>query len=551
MLFPIRNCKLANYECEEFDDVYRLMFEVEAAHDQSRCTIELNIPKVDEFGTFNAGGIVRQICSVIKGNPMFNKHGADVNYTYILPPRKVILNWVGEALSRHLRQFFIFGECTETQLANAHIERRLKSSRISHAVNGIAVNYPSKVFLDLGQDKPEQRMPFNTEGILDWTSISQSSGSCGASMYLAKGMVHDANGLFIKRGNPYCNILDELLVLPEHNRRRTTTSNFRAVTELVDPDEPLIHSDEYHGGLHGKHLLTVHAIMPGVYKEQINLSETAAKKLTCTIMKRQAAVVPGWAKSTLRHLVKEGDLVRPGDPLAEYHDEEDISITAHIKRASILRERLEIKSRVATRECTKILYIWEQTHRIKSGDKLTNRHGNKGIVRILPDADMPSVDGQPAEVVVNALATAKRRNPGQIIEAMFNYMRETKDYFDVPETPHFSAEVNGSPAASLIPECKPQKHEYKGQEVMSWSGKVFWMVLDKFSHATGTHVTKRKTDDDGVYADVGKRSGSRIYLTVMQIMLSRGMGPLLDKLIQDNMTGVDKIKKRVYCLANT
>jgi DNA-directed RNA polymerase subunit beta len=56
--------------------------------------------------------------------------------------------------------------------------------------------------------------------------------------------------------------------------------------------------------------------------------------------------------------------------------------------------------------------------RLSVGDKMSGRHGNKGIIsRILPEEDMPySEDGSPIEVVLNPLGVPSRMNVGQILE---------------------------------------------------------------------------------------------------------------------------------------
>jgi len=56
--------------------------------------------------------------------------------------------------------------------------------------------------------------------------------------------------------------------------------------------------------------------------------------------------------------------------------------------------------------------------KLSVGDKLTGRHGNKGIVsRILPEEDMPFLeDGTPVEMVLNPLGVPSRMNLGQILE---------------------------------------------------------------------------------------------------------------------------------------
>nr|YP_010953829.1 RNA polymerase beta subunit [Terniopsis sessilis]WMV00685.1 RNA polymerase beta subunit [Terniopsis sessilis] len=59
-----------------------------------------------------------------------------------------------------------------------------------------------------------------------------------------------------------------------------------------------------------------------------------------------------------------------------------------------------------------------QTRKIKVGDKIAGRHGNKGIIsKILPRHDMPYLqDGRPIDMVLNPLGVPSRMNVGQIFE---------------------------------------------------------------------------------------------------------------------------------------
>src|SRR5690606_940872 len=54
--------------------------------------------------------------------------------------------------------------------------------------------------------------------------------------------------------------------------------------------------------------------------------------------------------------------------------------------------------------------------KLKVGDKMAGRHGNKGIVaRIVRDEDMPFLeDGTPVDIVLNPLGVPSRMNLGQI-----------------------------------------------------------------------------------------------------------------------------------------
>jgi DNA-directed RNA polymerase subunit beta len=66
----------------------------------------------------------------------------------------------------------------------------------------------------------------------------------------------------------------------------------------------------------------------------------------------------------------------------------------------------------------KIKVYVAMTRKIEVGDKLTGRHGNKGIVSIVvPEEDMPyTADGQPLDIVLNPLGIPSRLNLGQLFE---------------------------------------------------------------------------------------------------------------------------------------
>ncbi|MDZ7800238.1 MAG: DNA-directed RNA polymerase subunit beta [Trueperaceae bacterium] len=64
-----------------------------------------------------------------------------------------------------------------------------------------------------------------------------------------------------------------------------------------------------------------------------------------------------------------------------------------------------------------------QKRRLIEGDKLANRHGNKGVVaKILPPEDMPYLeDGTPVDLVFNPLGVPSRMNLGQVLETHLGF----------------------------------------------------------------------------------------------------------------------------------
>ncbi|MFH1541325.1 MAG: DNA-directed RNA polymerase subunit beta [Elusimicrobiota bacterium] len=79
----------------------------------------------------------------------------------------------------------------------------------------------------------------------------------------------------------------------------------------------------------------------------------------------------------------------------------------------------------------KIVKVYIATIRkIQVGDKISGRHGNKGVVaKILPTEDMPYLpDGTPVDVVISPLSVPSRMNVGQILEMMLGWAGIQMDY---------------------------------------------------------------------------------------------------------------------------
>ncbi len=67
-----------------------------------------------------------------------------------------------------------------------------------------------------------------------------------------------------------------------------------------------------------------------------------------------------------------------------------------------------------------LVQVWvAQKRKISVGDKMSGRHGNKGVISIvLPEEDMPFLpDGTPVDIILNPLGVPSRMNVGQVLEA--------------------------------------------------------------------------------------------------------------------------------------
>ncbi|WP_027121115.1 DNA-directed RNA polymerase subunit beta [Mycoplasma leonicaptivi] len=163
------------------------------------------------------------------------------------------------------------------------------------------------------------------------------------------------------------------------------------------------------------------------------------------------AEIPNASKYSLRHLdengiVKVGSEVLPGDvlvgrtsPKGEENPSQEEKMLYSIlgTRSSTNKDtslkvknghggtitHVEILSRekgdVMEEGIDKIIKVSiAQKRKIKVGDKMAGRHGNKGVISIvLPEEDMPHLeDGTPLDIMLNPQGVPSRMNIGQILE---------------------------------------------------------------------------------------------------------------------------------------
>ncbi|HVP91608.1 MAG TPA: DNA-directed RNA polymerase subunit beta [Terriglobales bacterium] len=132
------------------------------------------------------------------------------------------------------------------------------------------------------------------------------------------------------------------------------------------------------------------------------------------------------------------------------------------------------------------------------GDKISGRHGNKGIVaKIVPEEDMPRLpNGTPVEIVLNPLGVPSRMNVGQILETHAGWAARTLGLW--LSTPVFDgaseSEIKkllkeaGLPETGKTPLYDGITGEFLDQEVtvgFIYMMKLFHLVDDKI-HARST-----------------------------------------------------------------
>ncbi len=92
---------------------------------------------------------------------------------------------------------------------------------------------------------------------------------------------------------------------------------------------------------------------------------------------------------------------------------------ANLDERGIIRIGAEDEAGDMPNGVNQMIRVYIAQHRkITQGDKLSGRHGNKGVIsRILPEEDMPFLaDGTPIDIMLNPLGVPSRMNLGQVLE---------------------------------------------------------------------------------------------------------------------------------------
>ncbi|MBU4495481.1 MAG: DNA-directed RNA polymerase subunit beta [Acidobacteria bacterium] len=136
--------------------------------------------------------------------------------------------------------------------------------------------------------------------------------------------------------------------------------------------------------------------------------------------------------------------------------------------------------------------------KLSVGDKVSGRHGNKGIIaKIVPEEDMPRLpNGSPVEIVLNPLGVPSRMNVGQILETHLGWAAKELDLWI--STPVFDGisekEIKGLlvkaglPESGKVPLFDGISGELFDQEVtvgVIYIMKLYHLVDDKI-HARST-----------------------------------------------------------------
>ena len=139
-----------------------------------------------------------------------------------------------------------------------------------------------------------------------------------------------------------------------------------------------------------------------------------------------------------------------------------------------------------------------QKRKIQVGDKMSGRHGNKGVISlILPEEDMPYLpDGRPVDIVLNPQGVPSRMNIGQILELHLGMagkklgIKYATPVFDGATMDEISAELK---AAGIDPDGKTVLYNGRTGEPFENRVSVGVMYMIKLHHMVDDKLHARST----------------------------------------------------------
>lgn len=206
------------------------------------------------------------------------------------------------------------------------------------------------------------------------------------------------------------------------------------------------------------------------------------------------------------------ELLDAGVPLEHFHvtDTDAMELIERIQRLAQGRLRDLEEERDAQIEkirkgdelkpgVLKLVKVYVATRRkISVGDKMSGRHGNKGVVsKILPQEDMPYLeDGTPIQIIMNPLGVPGRMNAGQILEThLGRAARELGLYiatpvFDGAEEPEIRKLLK---EAGLPEHGKAKLYDGRTGEPFAQEVTVGYTYILKLNHLVDDKIHARST----------------------------------------------------------
>lgn len=271
-----------------------------------------------------------------------------------------------------------------------------------------AMNHRLMIFDPVfGKLRPNEKLEYQrrkNELLFPWSSIGLSDGAAAVKNYILKVDLKQYTAFGSRHHNPIRNLYSTLGMKGEEPARVISQSALRLEEQGVVRM--------------GWNWMTVFLDLPDTFEDQILVDKRHAGK---TVSYHRSFTIHG------EEAVLEGDHILKGRILGINEDESPVIFDIDCDHAKVLECKdgeVPFDGKV---QPVRIVTL-EVVYSFKEGFKITNQHGNKGIVRLMDLGTVHGGEGGEAhiDVIVSARSVQKRKNFGQILEALATMTQEPR-----------------------------------------------------------------------------------------------------------------------------
>jgi len=329
---------------------------------------------------------------------------------------------------------------------------------------------------------PKERLDYQIaknlkyNGKYGWTSMGLSDGSLADMNYILKYDIRHFTPWGMRFHNPQRNLYSTLA--------------------MKGDELPLVRSESMQYMMDqgmtrkGWNLFTMFVDVPDVFEDQIMVDESHKNK---KIKYKRRFQCFG------RLVVKKGDVLRYKQPLSVAKDGEVKTFDTRADKAWVKDIKFTVSNVGGTAAVVQNVIV-EYERKLKDGVKITNMHGNKGVIRLKPlgyAIDPRTGDQRKIDIIVSAKSIQKRKNYGQVLEALYNNLTGeaggvVEDYKEVTQQEIEDALLE----AGFPSDGKWVADTYRG-ELTGICGTVFWGVTKDVEDQIWDHTdTVRRNGRD-------------------------------------------------------
>jgi len=262
-----------------------------------------------------------------------------------------------------------------------------------------AMNHRLMIFDPIfGTLRPDEKLQYQqrkNELLFPWSSIGLSDGAAAVKNYILQADLRKYTAFGTRHHNPMRNLYSTLGMKGEEPPWIVSRSAFELEKRGVKRG--------------GWNWMTVFLDLPDNFEDQILVDKRHAGK---KVSYRRSITIHG------EETVLVGDHILKGRILGVNEDESPVIFDIDCDHAEVV----ECKDGVVPfdgKEQPVRIVVLEVVYSLKEGFKITNQHGNKGIIRLMDLGTVHTAqDVVNIDVIVSAQSVQRRKNFGQILEAL-------------------------------------------------------------------------------------------------------------------------------------